>query len=120
MRKVLEAAIAGDPDRDETAVMDQLEDGELTAMSISGGASGIIVTQTLKSALWVIYVAGHIEGRRIPIMQHLMRGLEYAARRADCGQIHIIGRKGWVKVLTSQGFQYRPAKSGQFHLWKAF
>lgn len=116
MRRLLSKAMARDPDRTEDDVIEDLKAGRMSAFVVSGGSEGLVVTQTVKSTLWIVYAAGAV--RQWADMRLLMIGLEHAAKTRGLRRIHILGRKGWGKILRPLGFVSKASSGGLFHMWK--
>lgn len=118
MRSLLSSSIAHDDERDEKDVFLALMDGSLRAFIIEGEIRGVVVTQQTGRWFWVIYASGEVDVPRYVNMQRLMRAFECVAEQLDCGQIHMIGRKGWARALRAIGYENFGEVRGHAHVRK--
>jgi hypothetical protein len=113
-------AIHLDPKRTWFDALGQGLRGELQFWRVGGSLSGFLVTQvcrvpdTLRRALWVIYVAGH--GGSIADKRALMETIEHQARTSRCNTVAFEGRD-WRRVFPDYA-AYQTA-DGRWHFRKA-
>lgn len=118
MRTLLAPAIAVDDEREEGDVLADLIEGRMSAFVLEGEIRGVVVTQQTGPWFWVIYAAGEVDAPRYTNMKRLMRAFEFAAHKAGCGQIHMIGRAGWARALKSMGYERFGEVRGRAHVRK--
>jgi len=107
----LSRATAQDPKRSGWDVMGLMFDPSVKFWRVSGG---LIVTQQVGTALWVLYTAGNSGGLRN--MRELLALIETKAREMRCREIRFEGRD-WRRV--ARGYHAHQTADGRWHYRKA-
>jgi hypothetical protein len=105
--QILAPAVRQDPRQTLEGLHKRLAEGTDSLVSVSGGASGLIVLQvTSDLVLWTRYAAGFVDGgpkQRVATMRQVVERLETVARQAGCKEHRICGRD-WSRIFPD----YRP------------
>ena len=87
-------------------IRDRVRRGQYLAVNIEEQAIAVLEIRTLKEgkSLSVVAIGGHAMPRWIG---RLVTFLNDLAKDQGCTRVLAVGRKGWIKVLSRQGFSHR-------------